>query len=150
MHCLTPDAPKPKSAAPTTATIKQATTLALRLFQLTILQSASQDDWLDTATHDHILVRLSVPPTVKEFLSDANRIHWRKVDELSGTPGTPDLSTIMPPADLETSIFSHLVYLGIQHLMTCDKLSTKLDSTISDIETQLTHLLDTLPKEPKA
>ena len=138
MHPLTPKPPGPGSGGPPTPVTQKATELALRLMEYTVLQSATQNDWLDTPSHEHMFVRVRVPPAVREFLGDANRMHWRKAEEL----GQTKLAELMPPADVETAIFSHFLYLGIQHLMACENLSTQLDQKIRDAETELARLLE--------
>lgn len=132
MHPLTPNKPS-----------KHTLELAMRLMQLTILHASTQDEWLDTAAHEHILVRLSVPPSMRELLSDTNRIHWRLADE------HPDLQPALTPAEAETAVFSDLIYWGIHHLMSCEGGGKTIQTDLEKVKDALRKLLAEHEKEPQ-
>ena len=145
MKPLTPKPPTSGSGPPfsgpppSPATLARVLELTVRLVELSLLHSAPLTDWErpDTAN----FVRLKIPDAVHEMLGDMSRIHWRAVEQL--TPTMLADATHLTPADVESVVFSHLVYLGLHHLSECEHYNHNLDSRMATIERELKTILTT-------
>jgi len=113
--------------------------LTIRLVELSLLQTTPLTDWTQADTPNFVC--LKIPDAVHEMLGDMSRIHWRAAEQLAPTVLAEAMH--LTPADVESIVFSHLVYLGLHHLSTCENYSSNLDTRVATIERELKTLLTT-------
>ena len=151
MKPLTPKPPgtptgPPAAPPPSHATLMRVMELTVRLVELSLLQTAPLSEWSQPDTPN--FVRLKLPDAVHEMLGDMSRIHWRAAEQLA--PTVLAEATHMTPAEVESVVFSHLVYLGLLHLSNCEHYSTNLTDRMTAIERELKTILTTYTSQKES
>ena len=152
MKPLTPKPPTgptsdgPTGPTPSVATIARVLELTVRLVELSLLQTAPLSEWSQPDTPN--IVRLKLPESVHDMLGDMSRIHWRAAEQLA--PTVLAEATHLTPAEVESVVFSHLVYLGLLHLSNCEHYSTNLTDRMTAIERELKTILTTYTSQKES